>query len=87
MTVIDTNDNVSAHLADLKSRGVTAIGRYYSSSSWKRITKQEAANITNAGMDIFVVFEDSGDPTLTGGPPNDSWAPRPEISGKQTRGR
>lgn len=82
MTVIDTNDNVSAHLADLKSRGVTAIGRYYSSSSWKRITKQEAANITNAGMDIFVVFEDSGDPTLTA----DTGIHHAQIAATQAKG-
>jgi len=65
MIVIDTNNNVSAYLKYLKDRGVGAIGRYYSSSAWKRITKQEALNITKAGIKIFVVFENDGDPTLT----------------------
>ena len=65
MIVIDTNDNVAAQLPFLKSKGVVAIGRYYSSSAWKRITKAEAAAISGAGLKIFVVFEDSGDPTLS----------------------
>ncbi len=65
MKVIDTNDNVTTHLPFLKSKGVEAIGRYYSSSAWKRITKAEAAAISSAGIRIFVVFEDSGDPTLS----------------------
>ena len=65
MIIIDTNDNVAAQLPFLKSKGVVAIGRYYSSSAWKRITKAEAAAISGAGLKIFVVFEDSGDPTLS----------------------
>ena len=65
MSVIDTNDNVSAHIAFLKTKGVTDVGRYYSSKAWKRITKPEATAISNAGLRIFVIFEDDGDPRLT----------------------
>jgi hypothetical protein len=65
MSVIDTCDNVTRHLAELKQRGVTAIGRYYSSSAWKRITRPEALAIADAGIELFVVFENDGDPALT----------------------
>ncbi|HEV2816809.1 MAG TPA: glycoside hydrolase domain-containing protein [Allosphingosinicella sp.] len=65
MPIIDTNTNVTTHMADLKKRGVTAIGRYYSSSAWKRLTKAEAQAISKAGVKIFVVFENDGDPALT----------------------
>ncbi|MDR6609071.1 DUF2272 domain-containing protein [Pseudomonas synxantha] len=65
MSIIDTNDNVSLHLTSLKQKNVTAIGRYYSSRAWKRITRKEALDISGAGMKIFVVFEDNGDPVLT----------------------
>jgi hypothetical protein len=63
--VIDTNTNVSGHLADLKAKGVTHIGRYYSSAAWKRLTRQEAVAACNAGFQLFVVFENNGDPELS----------------------
>jgi Domain of unknown function (DUF1906)/D-alanyl-D-alanine carboxypeptidase len=63
--LIDTNRNVSAHLTQLKALGITAIGRYYSRSSAKRLTRLEAAAISNANIDLFTVFEDRGDPELT----------------------
>lgn len=81
MFVIDTNDNVSAHLGSLKSRGVVAVGRYYSSSAWKRITKQEAIAISKAGIKIFVVFENDGDPELTNG----NGINHAQIAAKQAR--
>ncbi len=65
MSVIDTNDDVSLDLAALKTRGVTAIGRYYCTKLGKRLKPVEAVAISNAGIDIFVVFEDKGSPTLT----------------------
>src|SRR5208337_5341550 len=65
MKVIDTNNNVSAHLGTLKARGVTAVGRYYSSSARKRLTKSEAAAVSAAGLKVFAIFEDSGDPELS----------------------
>lgn len=63
--VIDTSSNVSAKLDVLKARGVGAVGRYYSSSAWKRLTAAEAKRIDAAGMSMFTVFEDDGDPALT----------------------
>lgn len=65
MLVIDTSSNTSAGLAALKKKGVIAIGRYYSSSAWKRLTPAEAVAISKAGIDLFTVFENSGDPELT----------------------
>src|SRR5271165_5286783 len=65
MVIIDTNNNVSGHLSVLKSLGVEAIGRYYASSQRKRITRLEASAISAAGIDLFVVFENSGDPELS----------------------
>jgi len=65
MLVIDTINNVTAHLNVLKHRGVTAIGRYYSSKAWKRLTGSEATSVIRAGMLLFTIFEDDGDPKLT----------------------
>jgi len=65
MAIIDTNNNVSGHLSVLKALGVTAIGRYYASSQRKRVTRIEASAISAAGLDLFVVFENSGDPQLS----------------------
>jgi hypothetical protein len=64
MTIIDTNDNVAGQIPLLQSKGVTAVGRYYSSAAWKRVTQQEAQAIAAAGLKMFVVFEDNGDPPL-----------------------
>jgi hypothetical protein len=66
-TVIDTDHNVSRHIPTLKARGVVAVGRYYSSGTKKRITKREAQAIANAGIELFTIFEDDGDPSLEGG--------------------
>lgn len=66
MTVIDTNDNVSGKIPLLVQKNVTAVGRYYSSSSGKRIAPGEASAIAAAGLQLFVVFEDKGDPPLGG---------------------
>jgi hypothetical protein len=65
MAVIDTNNDTSTKLDMLKMRGVTAIGRYYASKGSKRLTASEAKAICKAGMLLFVVFEDGGDPVLT----------------------
>jgi peptidoglycan hydrolase-like protein with peptidoglycan-binding domain len=65
MTVVDTNDNTSSHIASLKSRGVTAVGRYYSSRASKQLTRPEARALSDAGIQIFTVFEDNGDPELS----------------------
>src|SRR5262245_530874 len=65
MIIIDTSRNVSTSLAMLKAKGVGVIGRYYSSSAGKRLTQAEARLIDEAGMRMFTVFEDDGDPELT----------------------
>lgn len=65
MTVIDTDTNCTPHLDDLKRRGVTAIGRYYAARGSKRITKTEAQAICAAGLQLFIVYEDSGSPELS----------------------
>jgi hypothetical protein len=66
MIVIDTNDDVSGKLPLLKQKGVIAVGRYYSSRAGKRISPREAQAIAAAGLKLFIVFEDSGDPPLGG---------------------
>jgi hypothetical protein len=82
MSVIDTNGNVSAQLGNLKNRGVDTVGRYYSSRAWKRITQQEAVAISSAGMKIFVVFENDGDPQLT----EDNGIYHAQIAASQAKG-
>ena len=66
MLVIDTDSNVSGHIPLLKSKGVGVVGRYFSASSWKRISKSEAREIAAGGLKLFTVFENNGDPTLDG---------------------
>jgi hypothetical protein len=66
MIVIDNNDNVAGKIPFLLQKGVIAVGRYYSSRTGKRITPAEAQAIAAAGLKLFVVFEDNGDPPLGG---------------------
>jgi hypothetical protein len=66
MIVIDTNDDVSGKIPPLLKKGVVAIGRYYSSEKGKRISASEAQAIAAAGLKLFMVFEDNGDPPLDG---------------------
>ena len=65
MAVIDTNDNMTTRIGFLRARGITAVGRYYSSRAWKRLTQPEAKALSNAGIQVFTVFEDGGDPELS----------------------
>jgi hypothetical protein len=65
MTVVDTSSNTSGHIRLLRNKGVTAVGRYYSTRAWKRITKPEATALSDADIEIFAVFEDGGDPELS----------------------
>jgi len=65
MTVVDTDSNTSGHIPLLRNKGVTAVGRYYSTKAWKRLTRREAQALSDAGIEIFTVFEDSGDPELS----------------------
>jgi len=66
MIVIDTNNDVSGKISLLKEKGVVAVGRYYSTKAGKRISPREAQAIAAAGLKLFVVFEDNGDPPLGG---------------------
>lgn len=63
--VIDTDTNCTPHLDDLKTHGVEVIGRYYAARGSKRLTKTEAQAISDAGLQVFIVYEDSGDPELS----------------------
>ena len=65
MIVIDTNDNTTTRIGFLRAQGVTAVGRYYSSSAWKRLTEPEAKALSETGIKLFTVFENSGDPELS----------------------
>jgi hypothetical protein len=62
MPAIDASTNVTAYLPTLAAAGVKAVGRYYSISTSKVLTQLEAEAITNAGLSIFVVYEDGNDP-------------------------
>jgi hypothetical protein len=63
MLVVDTDSNVAGHIPLLKSKGVAVVGRYFSASSWKRISAGEAQEIAAGSPQLFTIFENSGDPT------------------------
>jgi hypothetical protein len=59
MKIIDTSSNTTSQVDCIASEGVQTIFRYYASTvNWKVITLSEAEAISNAGMQIGVVFED-----------------------------
>jgi Domain of unknown function (DUF1906) len=64
MLVVDTDSNVAGHIPLLKSKGVAVVGRYFSASSWKRISASEAQEIAAGSLQLFTIFENSSDPTL-----------------------
>ncbi|MDB5651379.1 MAG: hypothetical protein JWL62_2899 [Hyphomicrobiales bacterium] len=65
MKIIDTSANVSFSIPHLQAAGIGTVGRYYSSADWKRMTPAEARIISDAGLRMFAVFEDSVSPSLT----------------------
>jgi hypothetical protein len=65
MTVIDTSQSTTNFLSTLKQHAVTAVGRFYSRRAWKSLTLSEAHALSGASIDLYVVFEDGGDPALT----------------------
>ena len=67
MPAVDASTNVTTYLPTLAASGVKAIGRYYSINTSKVLTQMEAEAITNAGLSIFVVYEDGNDPTKFNG--------------------
>lgn len=44
----------------LKAHGYSFIGRYYSTSAWKRLTAKEAGIISAAGLYVVSVYQDGG---------------------------
>ena len=70
--IVDADFDVSPYLAQLKSAGVTTIGRYYDRAygsgigescyhhPLKTLTKAELTAIENAGLSVFVVFQHCG---------------------------
>jgi peptidoglycan hydrolase-like protein with peptidoglycan-binding domain len=65
MAVIDTDGNTTTCIDFLKVAGVRAVGRYYSARAWKRLTKPEANALSEAGIKLFTIFENGGDPELS----------------------
>jgi Domain of unknown function (DUF1906) len=65
MTVIDADSSVTSALDEIVAAGYTAVGRYYSSNSRKKLSPREAQAISSAGLQIFAVFEDGAKPALT----------------------
>jgi hypothetical protein len=61
-SAIDCYGNVTAYLPHLKSIGVKAVGRYYSIYPAKVLSKKEAQLISEAGLAMFVVYEDGAAP-------------------------
>ena len=62
--VIDTNHRTTTKLSSLAANGVTAIIRYYARFTQqreKRLIRNEAEAILNAGMSIAVVHQAAGD--------------------------
>ena len=59
MKIFDTWQNTTSKIPQMKSEGVTTVGRYYSKSTWKALTKAEAQALSKAGIGLFVVYQDS----------------------------
>ncbi|MDD7909209.1 DUF1906 domain-containing protein [Pseudovibrio exalbescens] len=56
---IDTTDDLSNSVAQLKANDIVAVGRYLSLSDWKRIQRNEAVALTQNGIQIFTVYQDA----------------------------
>jgi hypothetical protein len=59
MNAIDTWQDTSNQIDCLKAAGIKVVGRYYSQSEWKRLKPEEAQRLSAAGIEIFVVYQDS----------------------------
>lgn len=57
-TALDTTENCSTKVSCLRNAGYDTIIRYYSLSSWKRLTPQEANALAKAGFNLCVVYQD-----------------------------
>lgn len=55
--ILDTTENTSPHIEDLRQVGCETVIRYYSNSSWKRVTRKEALALANGGLRLAVVYQ------------------------------
>lgn len=61
-TVCDTATKITdAKAKTLKSNGYKMVGRYIAGGEWKKLTKEEAKIIFDNGLNIFPIFQKSGD--------------------------
>ena len=58
---LDTTHNCTPHITALKAAGIHTIIRYYSRSSWKRITGEEAAALGDAGFNLVAIYQNRQD--------------------------
>jgi hypothetical protein len=59
--IIDTDTSCLGKHDYLRRRGIFAVGRYYSQvNTYKNIGGQEALELSQNGIDLFVVYEDHG---------------------------
>lgn len=61
--IIDTSRRTTASIACLKAAGVTTVIRYYARETHlpeKRLTREEAAALVTAGLNVGVVFQSAG---------------------------
>lgn len=63
MSIIDTDDDVTYRVQQLKADGIDTVIRYISTSAWKRVTANEAMVIRAAGLKLGLVYEDDGHPS------------------------
>ncbi|MGG1236765.1 DUF1906 domain-containing protein [Brevibacillus formosus] len=54
------NNSTKSNLRAIKDEGYKFIGRYYGESDWKRLTKEEARLISDAGLYIVAVYQNGG---------------------------
>lgn len=62
MDAIDASQDVTQYLDKLRQTGCRAIGRYYSTHTWKVMGHAEAKAISAVGLKIFAVHEESDTP-------------------------
>lgn len=57
LNAVDCTGLNQSQINNLKTNGVTTVGRYLSHSTWKGLTVDEVANIKAAGLQIFSIYE------------------------------
>lgn len=60
MKALDTSQDTRKAIPCLREKGIVAVGRYYSRSAWKRLTRPEAEALSAAGIAIWAVYQDAG---------------------------